>query len=159
MRYINAAAESPTPGIHRLLMLGPPCTNGHMWGMHANAYSKEWAWKLIEYFGGKTKGGEYLSAELLAKIIYTCAWPDKALQNPEINALWKESLIDLDYYQKQWDAARYVADVVPAYTAPWYLQWVDQTLVPNLQNCLAGEITADQAAGEIARGAEELNKA
>lgn len=158
MRYCNSPQESSTAGIHRILRLGTPLSRGHMWGMHANAYSREWAWRLIEYFGGKTKDGEYLFAKLLAKVIYTCAWPTKVLEDPEINALWKEALVDLDEYQQHWANSKYIGDVCPAMSAPWYGEWTDRVVVPNLQNCLAGSISADEAAGNIAKGAEELKK-
>jgi hypothetical protein len=65
-------------------------------------------------------------------------------------------MYDPDEYARQWEDAVYIGTTCRAYVTPWYAEWVDKTLVPNLQNCLAGSISAEEAAGNMAKDAEQL---
>ena len=90
-----------------------------------------------------------------AKLSYASGWPEKAADDPGVNELWSQ-VWDIDEYKRQFAEAPFVAETVPAMRTTWYLQWVEQVLVPNLQDCLGGTITADEAAGNLAKGAEDL---
>ena len=130
---------------------------GHFWALGSNSFDKNYSWLFLQYYGGKTKSGDYFGADAKAKFVGTSGWPEKSLRNPEIKALWNK-WFDLEEYARQWKDARFIGDVCRAMTTTWYLEWVDRTLVPNVQNCLAGKISADVAADNIAKGAAELKK-
>lgn len=155
MRFANLPAESPTAGQHKLFACGTPMSHGLLWAMGADAGSKEHAWEMLKYFGAQTMAGDWLFPIERAKLSYATGWPGKAADDPAVNELWSE-VWDIDEYKRQFAEASFVAETVPAMRTLWYLQWVEQILVPNLQDCLGGKITAGEAAGNIAQGAEDL---
>ena len=157
MLNANDASKSPTAGIHKLFRIGPHMFAGHFWALGSNAFDRHYSWIFVQYYGGKMKSGEYLGADLRAEFAGASGWPEKTLKNQKIKALWNK-WFDLEEYSRQWKDARFIGDVCRAMSSTWYIEWVDRTLVPNLQNCLAGKITADQAADNIAKAAVELKK-
>jgi multiple sugar transport system substrate-binding protein len=155
MRFANLPEESPTAGQHKLFACGTPMSHGLLWAMGAEAGSKEYAWEMLKYFGAQTMAGDWLMPIERAKLSYASGWPEKAADDPGVNELWSQ-VWDIDEYKRQFSEAPFVAETVPAMRTLWYLQWVEQVLVPNLQDCLGGKITADEAAGNLAKGAEDL---
>ena len=90
------------------------------------------------------------------KVRGSAGWPDKAFEDPE-NREIMGNRFDMKEYARQWVDSKFLGTTVPAMLAPWYVKWVDKVYVPNLQKCLGGQISADQACGNMARGAEKLN--
>src|SRR3989442_15937311 len=73
---INDQAQSPIAGKGRVLGLpGDGKTIGYtmLYILTSATKNKEWAWKLQQYLGGRTKSGEYTQAQRLA--------PDAKLAN------------------------------------------------------------------------------
>lgn len=157
MLNANDPSKSPTAGSHKIFKIGSHIFAGHLWALGSNAADKKFSWLFLQYYGGKTKSGQYIMADSRAKYAGASGWPEKALQNAEIKALWNQ-WFDLSEYSRQWKDAKFIGDVCRAMSTTWYIEWVDRTLVPNLQNCLAGKISADVAADNIAKGAAELKK-
>ena len=157
MLNANDPAKSPTAGIHRIFKMGSPIFAGHLWALGSNISDKSYSWPFLQYFGGKTKSGQYFMASARAKYAGTSGWPKIALENSEIRALW-DKWFDLEEYSREWQDAKFIGDVCRAMSSTWYIEWVDKMVVPNLQNCLAGKITADKAADNLAKGASELKK-
>lgn len=156
MNYANDPELSPTPGQHQIFKMGQHMFAGHLWGLSANAYDRDFSWNLLQYFGGHEKSGKFSYQTDRVYYALSTGWPEIALQDPGIKA-FVENMYDPEEYARQWEDAVYIGTVCRAYGATtWYGEWVDQTLVPNLQNCLAGSISADEAAGNIAQGAEKL---
>jgi len=156
MNFANDPQQSETAGQHEIFAVGTPTYDGNLWSLMSNSYDRDLSWQLLQYFGGETQNDGYFMAVERAKFAYTSGWPRKALENEEIQELWG-SLYDLDNYNQQFEDAAFIGTACAAKGAPWYNQWVDQYLVPNLQDCLGGAISADEAAGNIAQGAEDLN--
>jgi multiple sugar transport system substrate-binding protein len=157
MLNANDPSKSPTGGLHKIFKIGPHIFAGHLWALGGNASDKENSWLFLQYYGGKTKTGQYFMADARAKYAGASGWPEKTLKNPEIKELWNK-WFDLEEYARQWKDAKFIGDVCRAMSTTWYIEWVDKTLVPNLQNCLAGKLTADVAADNIAKGASELKR-
>jgi len=157
MLNANDPSRSPTAGAHKIFKIGSLIFAGHFWALGSNSFDKNYSWLFLQYYGGKTKSGDYFGADAKAKLVGASGWPEKSLRNPEIKALWNK-WFDLEEYARQWKDARFIGDVCRAMTTTWYIEWVDRTLVPNLQNCLAGKISADVAADNIAKGAADLKK-
>jgi ABC-type glycerol-3-phosphate transport system substrate-binding protein len=157
MLNANDPSKSPTAGIHKIFKIGPQTFAGHIWALGSNAFDRDYSWRYLQYIGGKTQSGQYIMADARAKYAGASGWPEKTLANPEIKALWNK-WFDLEEYARQWKDAKFIGDICRAMSTTWYLEWVDKTLVPNLQNCLAGKVTADQAADNIAKGAMDLKK-
>jgi hypothetical protein len=157
MLNANDPSKSPTAGVHRIFKMGQPTFAGHLWALGSNASDKNYSWPFLQYFGGKTKSGQYFMAAARAKYAGTSGWPEIALKNPEISDLW-DKWFDLEEYSREWQDAKFIGDVCRAMSSTWYIEWVDKMVVPNLQNCLAGKISADQAADNLAEGASDLKK-
>jgi multiple sugar transport system substrate-binding protein len=155
MNYANDPELSPTPGKHQIFKMGHHMFSGHMWGLASNAYDRDYSWKLLQYFGGHEKSGRF--SYQTDRVYYSLAtgWPEIALQDPGVKN-FVERMYDPDEYARQWEDAVYIGTTCRAYVTPWYAEWVDKTLVPNLQNCLAGSISAEEAAGNMAKDAEQL---
>jgi len=157
MRFANLPDLSPTAGQHKLFRCGTPMSHGLLWAMGATAGDKAYAWDMLKYFGAQTKDGKWLLPVERAKLSYASGWPAKAADDPGVNELWSK-VWDIDEYKSQFAEAPFVGDIVPAMRTLWYLQWVEQILVPNLQDCLGGRITVDQAVDNLVKGAEALKK-
>jgi len=157
MLNVNDPSKSPTAGSHKIFKIGPHIFAGHFWALGSNAADKNFSWAYLQYLGGKTKAGQYFMADARAKYAGASGWPEKTLQNAEIKALW-DKWFDLAEYGRQWKDARFIGDVCRAMSTTWYIEWVDKNVVPNLQNCLAGKISADVAADNMAKSAVDLKK-
>jgi hypothetical protein len=146
---------SAAPGEQEIFKVGSHTFSGHVWALGANAFDKDYSWNLLQYYGGKTKDGDYRMSFGRAKYAFTSGWPLESLEDPEVAELWGE-VFSVEEYKRQWEDIVFIGTTVPAMTAPWYAEWVDQTVVPTLQKCLGGELDADEACGQIAKAAEDL---
>ena len=158
-RFMNFAQDkdkSPTAGMHKIFKMGRHSFGGHLWCLASTASDKKYSTKFFEYIAGKTDSGEYMMSVGRIKTSGSAGWPEKALAVPENIAITSKRY-DMEEYARQWVDSKFLGTTVPAMLAPWYVKWVDTVYVPNLQKCLGGQISADQACGNMARGAEKLN--
>ena len=155
MNFANDPEQSPTAGKHQIFKIGQHLFAGHMWALPANAYDRNYSWNLLQYFGGHEKSGKYVYQTDRVLTSLSTGWPAIAFQDAKVKEFISK-MYDPEEYNRQWEDAVFIGNVCRALSATWYGEWVDQTLVPNLQNCLAGSITADEAADNIAKGAETL---
>ena len=70
LNIVNDPAQSPIAG--KVKVLGSPgdgktIGDAHVYFLSPPTANKEWAWKLLQYLGGKTKDGNYTQAISLAK--------------------------------------------------------------------------------------------
>ncbi len=80
---------------------------------------------------------------------YKSLWDDPALK-----AEWSKT-IDFDMIRKQAEAAAHVSEVVPVVYGAWYQEWQSDANV-QLQNCILGKSTADEACDAMIAKASEL---
>jgi ABC-type glycerol-3-phosphate transport system substrate-binding protein len=105
--------------------------------------NREWAWKLLQYLGGRTKNGEYTQAQRLAQDAMLASGYTPVMESELLRrawAKWAEVFTVLDVFRK----ATNFAEVVPAVYQPWYPRWSDAINV-ELTACLSGKLPADQA--------------
>jgi hypothetical protein len=143
---INDQAQSPIAGKGRVLGLpGDGKTIGYtmLYILTSATKNKEWAWKLQQYLGGRTKNGEYTQAQRLAQDAMLASGYQSVMESELLRkawAKWADVPTVLDVFKK----ATNFADVVPAVAQPWYPRWSDAINV-ELTACLQGKISADLA--------------
>jgi ABC-type glycerol-3-phosphate transport system substrate-binding protein len=143
---INDQAQSPIAGKGRVLGLpGDGKTIGYtmLYFITGATKNREWAWKLLQYLGGRTKNGEYTQAQRLAQDAMLASGYQSVMDSDLLRrawAKWADVPTLLDVFKK----ATNFADVAPAVYQPWYPKWSDAINV-ELTACLSGKITADQA--------------
>ena len=146
LQNANDAASSPIAGKARFHgHPGDGKTIGYtmLYIMPTTTKNKEWAWKLLQYLGGRTKDGKYTQAERLA----TDAMLGSGYQSVMESAVLREGWAkwgDVPAILGAWNKAANFAEIVPAVTQKWYPRWSDMMNV-ELTSCLQGKITADQA--------------
>jgi ABC-type glycerol-3-phosphate transport system substrate-binding protein len=161
-RYMNDANDpnrSPTAGQHKIFQIGTQTFSGNLWTMTSTAFDREWSWKFLQYIGGHVGDGRYIMADGRAKYALASGWPQYSTKNPEIKALWDKMFNNMEEYERQFQTATYIGKVVPALMTTWYTDWVNRDVVPAIQNCLNGALTADAAADMIAASVEKYKKA
>lgn len=64
---------------------------------------------------------------------------------------------NIDVVINQWQKASSILEVAPAMREPWYIKWSDLINV-QLQDCLRGKTTADQACDNMIRAIDEAKR-
>ena len=160
MSLANDQAQSPIAG--KAKVLGHPGdgkTIGYtMLYILTGAFNdKEWAWKLLQYLGGRTKDGEYTQANRLATDAMLGSGYQSVMESKLLRDGWSK-YADVDKILDIWGKATNFADVVPAVYEPWYPRWSDMMNV-ELTHCLQGEISADKACDNMAANVERAKRA
>ncbi len=160
INLVNDSAQSPIAGKGKYApMPGDGKTLGYtvLYLMSSATKNKEWAWKLLQYMGGKTKAGTYTQAERLASDAMLASGYESVMRSDVIRtgwAKWGDPAVVL----KQWETASTWTEAVPAVTEPWYSKWSDAINV-ELTNCLSGKITADQACDAMIKAVDTAKQA
>ncbi len=156
--YNNDPALSPIAGkVRPMLMPGDGRTLGQtqFYFITRNTRRREWAWRLLQYLGGKTKDGEFIQARKWVEVA-SVAPAFKSLMNRTFLAGWKK-FFDLELPLRQWPKGTAIVEAVPAILETWYPKWIDGVNA-QLQDCLRGKITADQACDILIKAADDLKK-
>jgi len=143
---VNDQAQSPIAGKGRVVgHPGDGKTIGYtmLYIMVSTTKNKEWAWKLLQYLGGRTKDGQYTQANRLATDAMLGSGYQSVMESELLRKGWAK-WADVPTVLGIWNRAANFADVVPAVYQPWYPRWSDAMNV-ELTACLTGKITADQA--------------
>jgi multiple sugar transport system substrate-binding protein len=146
INLVNDPSQSPIAGKAKILgMPGDGRSVAVTWYYMLSSATKnrEWAWKMLQYLGGRTKDGEYVQAINLAKDAMLVPGYKSVLQNPSVRETWSKR-VDVDKMLEIFDKSVSMADTVPAMHAPWYPKWNDMLNV-ELTACLRGQITPDVA--------------
>ena len=146
LNIANDPAQSPIAG--KVKVMGSPgdgktIADAHVYFLCTANRNKEWAWKLLQYLGGRTKDGQYTQANRLA----TDAMLGSGYQSVMDSDLLKQGWAkwgDVPTILDVWKRASNFSDVVPAVSQKWYPRWSDAMNV-ELTACLQGKITPDQA--------------
>ena len=108
-----------------------------------HAKNRDWAWKLLQYLGGRTKNGEYTQANRLAVDAMLGSGYQSVMESELLKKGWSK-WGDVPTILGAWNKATNFGDVVPAVSQPWYPRWSELINV-ELTACLQGKLTADQA--------------
>jgi multiple sugar transport system substrate-binding protein len=157
MSMLNSEVESPIVGrAHNWLLPNGGATLGYtdLYTMCSTTGSKEWAWMLLQYLGGKTKDGQYTIAKKYAIKSMLGTGFDVVNKDPAVLELWRK-WTDVDLNLQQGNLATAMPVAAPAVMRPWYGKWQDAGQV-SIQKCLTGEITADEACDEMIAKHEEV---
>lgn len=160
MSLANDEAQSPIAG--KAKVHGHPGdgkTIGYtMIYILSGAYEdKEWAWKLLQYLGGKTKDGQYTQANRLATDAMLGSGYQSVMESELLREGWSK-WADVDVILDIWKKATNFANVVPAVYEPWYPRWSDAMNV-ELTGCLQGKQSADEACDNMVAQIDRAKRA
>ena len=117
---------------------------------------KEWAWKLLQYLGGKTKDGQYSQAISLARDAMLGSGYNSVMKSAAVTEGWKPWGDPVQILQI-WDKATYVAEVVPSIYKPWHFPWSDRINI-EVSKALTGQTTADACCDTLIAAIKEVQK-
>jgi hypothetical protein len=159
LNICNDPAQSPIAG--KVKALGSPGdgkTIGvtHVYFLSSANRDKEWAWKLLQYLGGKTKDGNYTQAVSLAKDAMLGSGYTSVMNSDAIKLGWAP-WGDVPTLLKIWDQAAYIGEACSSVYQPWHFPWTDQLNI-EVQKCLTGQITADQCCDNLIKGIADAKR-
>ncbi|HEV8438050.1 MAG TPA: extracellular solute-binding protein [Methylomirabilota bacterium] len=160
LSLVNDQAQSPIAGKGRVLALpGDGKTIGYtmLYILCSATKNKEWAWKLQQYLGGRTKNGEYTQANRLATDAMLGSGYQSVMDSELLRKGWAK-WGDVPTILNIWSKASNFADVVPTVYQPWYPRWNDAMNV-ELTSCLQGKTSADQACDNMVAAIAKAKKA
>jgi ABC-type glycerol-3-phosphate transport system substrate-binding protein len=157
LRTVNDPAQSPVAGkIKQFMMPGNGKTMGYsrIISMVDSTKSPDWTFELMQYLGGKDSEGVYKTPrEWSVKLGYIPSY-NSLWDDPALKAEWSKT-IDFDMIRRQAEAAAHVSTVIPVVYESWYQEWQSDANV-QLQNCILGKSTADEACDAMTAKASEL---
>jgi multiple sugar transport system substrate-binding protein len=157
---INDDKQSPIAGKGRVLgHPGDGKTIGYtmLYILPSTTKHKDWAWKLMQYLGGRTKDGQYTQANRLATDAMLGSGYQSVMESELLRKGWSK-WADVPTILAAWSRAQNFADVVPAVFQPWYPRFSDMMNV-ELTACLQSKVTADQACDNMIAAVGKAKKA
>jgi multiple sugar transport system substrate-binding protein len=159
LNVANDPAQSPIAG--KVKVMGSPgdgktIADAHVYFLCTANRNKEWAWKLLQYLGGKTKDGNYTQAIGLAKDAMLGSGYTSVMNSDVIKTGWAP-WGDVPEILKIWDKSAYIAEVCSSIYQPWHFPWTDQLNI-EVQKCLTGQITADACCDNLIKGIADAKR-
>jgi ABC-type glycerol-3-phosphate transport system substrate-binding protein len=159
LNIANDPAQSPIAG--KVKVLGSPgdgktIADAHVYFLCSANRDKEWAWKLLQYLGGKTKDGTYTQAIGLAKDAMLGSGYQSVMNSDVIKTGWAP-WGDVPEILKIWDKSAYIAEVCSSIYQPWHFPWTDQLNI-EVQKCLTGQITPDACCDNLIKGIADAKR-
>jgi hypothetical protein len=156
----NDPAQSKIAGHTRAFRM----PNGRVLGAgHANVLStatasKEWAYMLLQYVGGKTRSGEFLVHDIQTERNGSTSGYISHMKNfyPKVATRWVPKG-NIPVVLKSYEEATGILEAVPVILKPWYRIWIDMLNV-EVQKCLKGLITSDECCDNLIAGVNEAKK-
>jgi len=161
LSFTNDPAQSTIAG--KTAVCGLPGNRilgaGHEYAMCTSTASPEWAWKLLQFVGGKTKDGKYTFPNMQLEMIMLGSGYKSVMTPENFSAKASKWLVKgtADAYLATYKNASSVLKAVPVMFQGWYRVWVD-TLNVEVQKCLRGEITVDQCCDNLTKAVDEAKK-
>ncbi|RPI38568.1 MAG: extracellular solute-binding protein [Hyphomicrobiaceae bacterium] len=159
LNIVNDPAQSPIAGkvkVHGWPGDGKTIGVTHVYFLSSANRDKEWAWKLLQYLGGRTKDGEYTQAVGLARDAMLGSGYQSVMQSDSVKKGWAP-WGDVDAILGMWDKASYIGEICSSVYKPWHFPWSDQINI-EVQKCLTGQITADACCDNLIKGIDEAKK-
>ena len=160
LNLVNDPSQSPIAGkvkVHPMPGDGRTIANGGIYFMSTAFGDKEWAWKLLQYLGGRTKDGEYTQADRLAKDAMLGSGFQSVMDSKALSATWAK-WGDVPTILDAWGKATFLGDVVSSMIQPWHTPWNDIINI-ELQKSLTGQKTPDQVCDTIIAGIDKAKRA
>jgi ABC-type glycerol-3-phosphate transport system substrate-binding protein len=155
----NDPAQSPIAGkvkVHGSPGEGRTIGATSVYFLSAANRDKEWAWKLLQYLGGKTKDGNYTQAVNLAKDAMLGSGYTSVMNGDAVKQGWAR-WGDVPSILKIWDQAAYIGEACSSVYQPWHFPWSDQLNI-EVQKCLTGQLTADQCCDNLIKGIADAKR-
>ena len=159
LNIVNDPKQSPIAG--KVKVMGSPgdgktIGDTHVYFLTTANRNKDWAWKLLQYLGGKTKDGQYSQANNLARDAMLGSGYTSVMKSAAVTEGWKPwgdpvKILEI------WDKATYVAEVVPSIYKPWHFPWSDRINI-EVSKALTGQITADACCDNVIAALKEVQK-
>jgi multiple sugar transport system substrate-binding protein len=159
LNIVNDPKQSPIAG--KVKVMGSPgdgktIGDTHVYFLCSANRDKEWAWKLLQYLGGRTKDGAYTQANNLARDAMLGSGYASVMKSAAITEGWKpwgepEKILEI------WDKAIYVGEMCNSIYKPWHYPWTDRVNI-EVQKALTGQITADQCCDTLIAAIREVQK-
>ncbi|MBN8890080.1 MAG: extracellular solute-binding protein [Rhodospirillales bacterium] len=159
LNIVNDPKQSPIAGkvkVHGSPGDGRTIGDSHVYFLCTASRDKEWAWKLLQYLGGKTKDGKYTQAENLARDAMLGSGYKSVMTSNVITEGWKP-WGDPAKILEIWDKATYVGEVCNSIYKPWHFPWTDRLNI-EVQKALTGQITADTCCDNLIAAIKEVQK-
>jgi multiple sugar transport system substrate-binding protein len=159
LNIVNDAKQSPIAG--KVQVLGSPgdgrtIGDTHVYFLCTANRDKEWAWKLLQYLGGRTKDGAYTQADNLARDAMLGSGYASVMKSAAITEGWKP-WGDPQKILQIWDKATYVGEVCNSIYKPWHFPWTDRLNI-EVQKALTGQISVDQCCDNVIAAIKEVQK-
>jgi ABC-type glycerol-3-phosphate transport system substrate-binding protein len=159
LNVANDPAQSPNAG--KIKVFGSPgdgktIGDTHVYFLCTANRDKDWAWKLLQYLGGKTKDGQYTQAINLARDAMLGSGYTSVMKSDAVTDGWKP-WGDPTTILGIWDKATYVAEVVSSIYKPWHFPWSDRINI-EVSKALTGQITPDACCDTLIAAIKEVQK-
>ena len=159
LNVANDPAQSPKAGkikVHGSPGDGKTIGVTHVYFLTTANRDKEWAWKLLQYLGGRSKNGEYTQAHALAKDAMLGSGYQSVMNSDSVKKGWAP-WGDPDAILRMWNNAAYIGEVCSSVYQPWHFPWTDQLNI-EVQKTLTGQITADQCCDNLVKGIADAKR-
>jgi len=159
LNIANDPAQSPIAG--KVKVLGSPgdgrtIGDSHVYFLCSANRDKEWAWKLLQYLGGRTKDGQYTQANNLARDAMQGSGYKSVMSSSVITDGWKP-WGDPPKILEIWDKATYVGEICNSVYKPWHFPWTDRLNI-EVQKALTAQITPDQCCDNLIAAIKDVQK-
>ena len=159
LNIMNDPSQSPIAG--KVKVWGSPgdgktIGDTHVYFLCTANRDRDWAWKLLQYLGGKTKDGAYTQADTLARDAMLGSGYASVMKSAAVAEGWKpwgepQKILQI------WDKATYVGEVCNSVYQPWHFPWTDRVNI-EVQKALTGQITADRCCDTLIAAIKEVQK-
>lgn len=159
LNVANDPAQSPIAGkvrVHGFPGDGRTIGVTHVYFLSTANRDKDWAWKLLQYLGGRTRDGEYTQATGLARDAMLGSGYRPVMASDAVRSGWRP-WGDPEAILAMWDKAAYIGEICSSIYEPWHFPWTDMMNI-EVQKCLTGQITADQCCDNLIRGIDEAKR-
>lgn len=159
LNIVNDPAQSPIAGkvrVHGFPGDGKTIGVTHVYFLSSAYRDKEWAWKVLQYLGGKTKDGDYTQAKNLARDAMLGSGYQSVMESDAVTEGWKP-WGDPEKILEMWNKASYIGEPVSSVYEPWHFPWTDMLNI-EVQKCLTGQISADEACDNLIAGIDTAKR-
>lgn len=153
LNIVNDPNQSPIAGkvrVHGFPGDGRTIGVTHVYFLNSAHRDKEWAWKLLQYLGGRTQDGRYTQAENLATDAMLGSGYQSVMESDAVKKGWAP-WGDPGKILEMWNKASYIGEPVSSLYQPWHFPWTDQLNI-EVQKCLTGQLSADEACDNLIKG-------
>jgi ABC-type glycerol-3-phosphate transport system substrate-binding protein len=160
LNIVNDPSQSPIAGkvkVHGFPGDGRTIGVTHVYFLTTANRDPEWAWKLLQYLGGRTKDGEYAQANNLARDAMLGSGYQSVMESDAVTEGWAP-WGDTQKILEMWSKASYIGEPVSSVYQPWHFPWTDQLNI-EVQKCLTGQITADECCDNLIEGIDRAKRA